>query len=109
MANGTNGFTNMSFRRQNNRHDEWVRWRDSHLEEIERTGLPQSIFRGEDNLVRFLSQGRLPGESIDLRAIPDPQFRQLEVVVNAFFHDGWEQSSWAVLAAERLRRFGRYA
>jgi hypothetical protein len=79
----------MSFRRKdNNRHDEWVRFRDSHLEEIKRTGLPQSIFHSEDCLVQFLSEGRLEGESVDLRTLPDQQFRQLESVVNSYFHHG---------------------
>jgi len=99
----------MSFRRRKNQHDVWKSLCEAQQAAIRGSGLPESFFESEARLIRFLSEGNLEGEQIDLRKIPDEQFRLVEGVVNMLFSDGWEQSSWTVLAAERLRRFGRYA
>jgi hypothetical protein len=100
--------TTMSFRKKRNHHDEWVDLREALSEEIAQVGLPAGIFRREQDLISFLSTGENDSKSVDLRRIPDQQFLLLEKVVNTFFCDGIVQSSWAVFASERLRRFGRY-
>ena len=98
----------MGYRKRGNRHDSWMEFRHTHQTAIERTALPSLLFESEDLLITFMSNGTLEGVDVDLRRIPDEQFGRLEEVINAYFHDGWEQASWTVLRAERLRRFKRY-
>jgi len=85
-----------------------VRFLESHQAEIEATGLPTNIFRNEHRLIEFLSQGNVDDDALELKTISDEEFQRLEVIVNAYFLDGWEQASWPVFSSERLRRFGRY-
>ena len=61
----------------------------------------------QDEFIRFLSTGKVEDERIDLLTISDEQFQRLEAIVDVFFHDGWEKSTWTVFASERFRRFGR--
>jgi hypothetical protein len=52
----------------------------------------------------------LSGEEVlELAALDDDRFILIEAGVNGYFQDGWEQSSFAALSRQRLRRFGRYA
>ena len=99
----------MAYRKSHNRHDEWVQFRNSHQAEFNSLGLPEYIFQSQDLLIHFLSDGRVENEGTDLFAISDEQFQRLEEILNAFFHDGWEQASWTAFTKERLRRFGRFA
>jgi len=76
------------------RHSSWVKFRDSQSEAIAATGLPASIFRTDVRLINWLSDGTVKDETVDLREISDEQFMKLRLIIDGYFKDGWEQSSW---------------
>lgn len=96
----------MGIRKKTNRHDEWVRFRDSHKADFVALGLPEAVIQTKDKLVEFLSEGKFG--DLDLSAMPDEDFLRLESLIGVYFFEGWQQVSWTVFSAERFRRFKRY-
>ena len=99
----------LSFRKSNNRHDQWDAFVAANAELIAATDLPSQLFRTETALVDFLTSGVARELSLSMAALPEKQFISLEAVVNAYFYDGWVQKSMVALSKCRLERFGRYA
>ena len=102
----------MGFRKKRNRREEWTDFVANNAALIDSTLLPQALFINEAIFVDFVSTGefRLPdgGRILRLTEMNDPEFLELESVINEFFFDGWWQKTLTIFYAERLRRFERY-
>jgi hypothetical protein len=98
----------MSFRRKQNRHDQWLSYCQSHESVLHATGLPAELFRRAEVFEDFLRHGSFrdtAGSEAFLSKIPDTAFLTLEEFINGYFDF---QDSYPTLQQERFRRFQRY-
>jgi hypothetical protein len=93
----------MTFRRDANRHNTWIKHLKDSAAQIAEIGLPLEVYETEQAFADFLTSGMHPDLGIGVNSLPDKQFWKLFDFVTSTF----DCRAAAFTALERRRLRGR--